>query len=861
MNRTTTQKLKFSLAGLAGAILLSPALLSSRVVASNVNGQAQIHHRSNPNLILFNRGAVDTDTAVDLDTSADDMQVISTMAVSSAKQTRIVQFGGPIKQHWIDALKATGAEIVEYVPNNAYIIRGNQHEIARIAALDGGTEWDDSRPVRWMGRLLALQKLHSAFTDEMLGTIGTNVEAEIELVDSNDSAEAIESINRLASSIDREPRRFLNFVVLSVTVSADRLIEIAGLDQVLFAGPSSQITPQDERCAQIVAGNLTADGTQPNGPGYISWLASKGLDGQADFVIDIADSGLDRGSTEASLLHPDFLDSTLQSRVAYCINYANDGLRDDRRGHGTIVASLAGGRGASTREDAPGYMYGLGVDPSSRLGASRIFDRNGKLASQLSFSNLASVAYSAGARVSNNSWGNSSNNYDSFAQEYDSLVRDAQPFVIGNQEMTFVFSAGNFGAGGHVSSPGTAKNVISVAASENYRPEGIDACNLDGGGNIGPDGADNVRDILRYSSGGPTSDGRAKPEITAPGTHVYGAASQAPSFFGDGLCAGAGLFQPPNQSLYTWSSGTSMAAPHISGAASLSRRFFVVHNLLGANRPPSPAMTKAFLVNSASYLTGENAGGNLPGERQGWGLANLSRAFDGAKREVVDQTRLFTESGQTFEIQGSLDNRSLPLRVTLAWTDAPGSLIGPAIVNDLDLEITVGGVTVYRGNNFSGEYSVSGGATDRINNVESIYLPPDAIPAGLEGNFKITVRAANIAGNGVPGNETNLDQDFALVVYNFASPFVPPPPPPKKVPVITAVTYVKKVITIAGRDFTAAAQVEVNGRVIEKPFEFDLATNSLSLRLKPPKLGLVEGNNQVVLIENGERSLPVVLVW
>jgi hypothetical protein len=861
MNRLTVQKIKLSLVGLAGVMLICPALLSPCEVSSDSSKQAQIGAVPNQGMILFKRGALDTEASTGLDTSKEDQQAMSAMSASGAKQTRVVQFAGPIKRRWIDALRATGAEIVGYVPNNAYIIRGAQHELARVAALDAGRDWDEARPIRWMGRLLALQKLDPEFTVEMLTANGTSLDVEIELIDSADSEAAIETINRLASSVNREPRRFLNFVVLSVTVRAERLLEIAGLDLVLFAGPASEMKLQDERGAQIVAGNLNADGTQPSGPGYMSWLASKGLDAQADFVIDFADSGLDRGSTDEFLLHPDFLDSALQSRVAYSINYAGDGLRDDRRGHGTIVASVAGGRGASDREDTPGYMYGLGVDPASLLGASRIFDQSGKLSGQLRFTDVASAAYAAGARISNNSWGNSSNAYDTTAQEFDSLVRDARPSAPGNQEMTFIFSAGNFGAGGHVSSPGTAKNVIAVAASENYRPEGVDACNLDGGGNIGPDGADNVRDILRYSSGGPTSDGRAKPDITAPGTHVYGAASRALGFFGDGLCAGAGLFQPPNQSFYTWSSGTSLATPHISGAASLARRFFVARNLLGDSRPPSPAMTKAHLLNSASYLTGENAGGTLPSERQGWGLANLSRAFDNAKRELVDQTKLFTESGQTFEIQGSIAARSLPLRVTLAWTDAPGTLIGPAIVNDLDLEITVGGVTVYQGNGFEGEYSIAGGEPDRLNNVESIYLPPDAIPAGVQGNFTVTVRAANIAGDGVPGNETSLDQDFALVVYNIAPPVQPPPPPPKKVPAITDVTYVKKTITITGRDFTAAAQVEINGRVIEKPFEFNSATNSLSIRLKPGKLNFIEGNNQIVLIENGERSQPHVLLW
>jgi hypothetical protein len=431
--------------------------------------------------------------------------------------------------------------------------------------------------------------------------------------------------------------------------------------------------------------------------------------------------------------------------------------------------------------------------------------------------------------------------------------------VAGNQGMGFVFSAGNLGSG-HISSPGIAKNVISVAASENYRPEGTDSCNLDGAGAIGPDGADNALDILRFSSGGPTTDGRAKPDIAAPGTHVYGAASQTPGFFGEGLCPGVPVFQPPNQSFYTWSSGTSLAAPHVSGAASLLRRFFVSRNLLGDSGAPSPAMTKAYLLNSASYMTGANAGGSLPGPRQGWGLVSLARAFDGVSRVLIDQTKLFTESGQTFDVQGSLADRSQPLRVTLTWTDPPGMLLGPSLVNDLDLEVSVGGVTLYRGNQFAGAYSVPGGDSDRVNNVESIYLPADAIPEGYQGNFTVTVRASNIAGDGVPGNGIDLDQDFALVIYNITAPIQPPPPPPpKKIPVINIATYARKVLTIIGHDFTAAAQVEINGRIINPAFDFDSNAISLSVRQKLAKLNLAEGDNRIVLIENGERSEPFVL--
>lgn len=857
MSYSNLPKLKLSLAGLAVLIAFGPSLFGPSQASSSNMQQTRIEHSLNQNLILFKRGDLDTEARIDLDTSSRDRSPLTVNSATASKHTRIIQFGRAIRRGWIDALRATGVEIVSYVPNNAYIIRGDRRELARVAELDAGGAADEARPIRWMGRLEPSQKVDPTYSDETLRkSSGAQVEVEIELVDSPESDAIVKALSNAGS----QPRRFLNLVVIRATLPVDRLLEIAAIDEVQFVGPASTISQHDERSAQIVAGNLTADQTQPSGPGYMSWLAAYGLDARSDFVVDVTDSGLDRGSTAASQLNPCFLDSTLQSRVAYSLNYATDGFKDDRTGHGTLVASVAGGRGSTSREDAPGYMYGLGMDPYAQLGSSRLFDERGKAPSQINFTGMASAAYAAGARVSNNSWGNTSNTYDSFAQEYDSLVRDAQPSTPGNQEMVYVFSVANSGSGGHVGSPATAKNVISVAASENYRPEGVDSCNLDGQGNIGPDGADSALDILRFSSGGPTADGRAKPDITAPGTHVFGAASQSSGFFGEGLCTGPGVFQPPDQApYYTWSSGTSLAAPHVTGAASLLRKFFITGNQLLGHRPPSPAMTKAFLINSASYLTGENAGGNLPSERQGWGLVNLTRAFNDSKRVLIDQAQLFTESRQKIEIPGSIADRSRPLRVTLAWTDAPGSLIGPAIVNDLDLEIVVGGITVYRGNNFAGAYSVEGGEPDRLNNVESIYLPPDVIPAGVPGNFIIRVNAANIAGDGVPGNETTLDQDFALAVYNIAPPVQAPPPPPPNPPIINAVTYLKKTIRITGTNFTAAAQVQINGKLIDRVFDFDPATNSLSLRLKRGKLNLNDGDNQIVLIEGGRVSQPFVL--
>jgi hypothetical protein len=64
---------------------------------------------------------------------------------------------------------------------------------------------------------------------------------------------------------------------------------------------------------------------------------------------------------------------------------------------------------------------------------------------------------------------------------------------------------------------------------------------------------------------------------------------------------------------------------------------------------------------------------------------------------------------------------------------------------------------------------------------------------------------------------------------------------------------------IAGHDFSGAAQVEINGVMIERAFVFDSAVNSLSLKLKRGKLHLDDGDNRIVLVENGERSQAFVL--
>jgi hypothetical protein len=846
-------KYSITVLGFGLIFFLITQVTPSPAISANTGPKRNLVSAS-PQAILFRRSPRDPLSAGNPDSALQDAAAsIQGQDLASGEQIRVVQFQGPVKNAWVHALRATGCKIVGYVPNNAYLIWGTRDQIAAASRMDLGLHADEPHPIRWMGSFDPVLKIDPLYQDADLVNPDSSIAAvEIELIDVPEAVADIEKISSLAIKEIASRRRFMHFQVLSVSIPISRLLEVASLPEVLFIGPALSPSLLDERSSQIMAANLTSDRTQPIGPGYSQWLTSEGLDSPPNFVVDFDDTGLDRGSASPAVLHPDFLNGQGQSRVAYMMNYADDGEDDDRRGHGTLVASIAGGFPNITTQDPQEYFLGLGVAPNMMFGISRIFDSSGNLSTQFSFSDVVSAAYAANARISNDSWGEYDNSYDSLTQETDSLVRDAQPATPGNQEMTLVFAAGNFGPGGTINSPGTGKNVITVGASANYRPNSFDTCVFKGATTgIGPAGSESALDVSSYSSGGPTTDGRAKPDIVAPGTHIYGAESQSPFYNASGLCPGFPDYNTTPQ-YYTMSSGTSLATPQITGAAALLRQYMTAHNLLPGGSPPSPAMIKAYLVNSASYLTGTNAGGDLPGVQQGWGLVDLGTAFDDAHRLLVDETTLFTESGQTYQVQGSLADSSLPLRMTLAWTDAPGTLAAAPWVNNLDLELSANGQVFY-GNNFSGQFSVSGGSPDTKNNLESIYLPPSTFPPGFQGNFTITVRATNIAGDGVPGNATDLDQDFALVVYNIAPP-VPPPPS------ITSATYVGKVLTVTGQNFTSAAQVQINGESLSGAFAFNSATNSLSIKAKPAKLGLKRKfANQIIVIQGQTSSAPFVL--
>jgi subtilisin-like proprotein convertase family protein len=704
---------------------------------------------------------------------------------SDAAQLWLVQFAGPMREAWLKALEADGIKTVIYMPSNAYVIWATGAQLAGLEKM----EQTGANRVQWTGAYHPQYRIDPALVSAKgvpQKSANATVPVTVQFYNHAGVSDSLKRLQALGGRVIMSEENILDFKNLTLEIPFSQVENIATWADVFNIEFWVEPKKNDEVQNQIIAGNVISTGGKvvPTAPGYLAWLGTKGFvnDPTRYPIVDVVDDGVDNGTTTP--LHPDFYLSGLitnPSRLVSVDNCTSAPSGNGTDGHGNINVGIVGSYNArvgSPHVDAQGYNRGLGVNPFGRLASTKIFGPNFNLTNcggnNENYAGIAAKSYAKGAKISTNSWGApTGGTYPTSSQAYDALQRDAVSNVPGNQELLHVFSAGNNGPGAStLGSPGTAKNVISVSATENVRDEGI------------PDGclstaSDNADDMSDFSSRGPTTDGRIKPDISAPGVHIQGPASQDPAYNGTGVCGGATNFDLPatkdpnhkyypnpsqnaiSQTLYTWSSGTSHSTPAVAGGLSLIYEYYTRTMRPGFH--PSPAMAKALIVNTPRYLNGLATGGNLPSNSQGWGDLNLGAIFDGTPRYLLDQTSVFTATGQQFSYIGNVVSNTKPVHITLVWQDAPGSTTGNSYVNDLNLEVTIGGAT-YKGNVFNKQFSVTGGAADVRNNTENVF-----IPAGVSGPMSVRVVAANIAGNGLPNNVTPLDQDFALIIYNFNS--------------------------------------------------------------------------------------------
>lgn len=465
-----------------------------------------------------------------------------------------------------------------------------------------------------------------------------------------------------------------------------------------------------------------------------------GLEG-AGIVIAHNDTGVD-------LAHPDL--------AAGAVAASAGRMRYTDTGHGTHTAGVIVGRGGAApppNDHACGDLLdplpeARGVAPAATLVTNNRFEDGLQEIP-------AAMAWAAahGAVVSANSWGlvgpgGSGFAYSVEAAEVDAAVRDAAAPGTPAWPLTVVFSAGNLGPeGGTVSTPATAKNAITVGATQNAR------C---GSWVPGTDAGPDPDRVLSSSSRGP-AQGRVKPDLVAPGSDLLAVESADPY-------AVVPWDLPWTGGRYALATGTSQTAALVAGAAGLvTERLW---HLRGVR--PSPAAVKAALVAGAVDL-------GLPLAEQGWGRLDLERAVlgpPGGGVTVLDQDRtppLATGAGwqRTVEVASA----SVPLTVVLTWTDVPGEADATRpLVNDLDLVLEAPDGAWYRGNRLDGRWSAPdpGPAADDVNPVEVVRV--EAPPPGA---WSVTVRGVS-----VPLPPPGLEgQDFAVVIAGDAAPCAAPPPP------------------------------------------------------------------------------------
>lgn len=665
----------------------------------------------------------------------------------------IVQFEGPAKPEWVQAVRDLGGVITGTVPEYAFLVRLKRDLVDEVAALP---------EVRWVGRYEPSYKLSPMLT----GNRGPSAAAE--LPGRSLSAEAAPATpwgnitvvlherrdrRKVVERLERAGARVISAEKDRVRAEVEPVLldEIVEMREVRWVEPYSLPRLHNDVAAEIV-------GTRRVQSGH-------GLDGSGQ-IVAVADTGLDSGADDDTM-HPDFTGRIRQIQswpiVASLHQFLDnttwdDGPADVDSGHGTHVAGSVLGSGARSDGEITGSapkaeVVFQAVEQWADVKTpyeGQLPDGHYLLGIPDDLGELFQAAYDSGARIHTNSWGD---------QEYGQYTvgsEDVDEFVWTHKDMVILYSAGNDGvdADGNgtietdsLGSHACAKNAISVGASENDRPVGgyQDTYHQYWPNDfpsepIKTDGlSDNPEGMAAFSSRGPTDDGLLKPDVVAPGTNILSVRSSKATGKGWGLLPMA----DDRRDHYMYMGGTSMATPLTAGAVALVRQY------LDERRPtvsPSAAAVKAVLTHGAVTLAGQYTSpevGPPHDPSQGWGRIDVENSLypdPPAHLEVWDDPEDAVGTGQSHEYAFEVADGAVPLRATLVWSDHPG----PGLVNRLRLSIA----------------SPTGVITEpplaqHGNNVQRV-----EIESPVPGSYVLRVTGMDVATEALTGEK----QDFAVAL-------------------------------------------------------------------------------------------------
>ena len=507
------------------------------------------------------------------------------------------------------------------------------------------------------------------------------------------------------------------------------IIALAKNDLVLFIEPAYFVQ--------------TANSNAVNQSGLTGLLEDSGLslDGSGETVMFV-DTGID-------INHPD-----LGNRVTAVSKFGLDSNPSDAHSsHGTHIGVTIAGDGTIDQDQT-------GMAPAAQLIAyamehnpTGVFGRIGSLY-DIYFDAMSDY----NARLGVNAWTiNASHGmYTADSRIVDLYVKDHPTFLP-------IFAVGNEnnGSSSSILPPSTSKNGLSIGAVT-Y--------------------ASSSPEVASFSGQGPTLDGRIKPDLVAPGVNICsGQAEESLTPFGTSCGSDS---HANGASMYMEMSGTSQATAVAGGASALVREFLREDQGISG---PTSALIKAVLINGAEDLGTPD----IPNPNEGWGKIDLKQSLtpshDGIELDMaVDNNRIIQpgfSSVYAYEIDASKG-----LDITLVWTDAAGSSATPQnesrLISNLDLELIDPNGVVYYGNQFANGFSIAGGTSDSVNNVERIKLPSSTSSVSGTWQVKITHKGGVSVTYGL-AMSGSFSQSFVpdlmtlsnSIFLNPASPLVNEPAP------------------------------------------------------------------------------------
>jgi len=625
----------------------------------------------------------------------------------------LIQTLHPLSKDMKSELTNMGVVILEYVPDDTYLCNYTGTDLDRIRSL-AYVVWVNiymqgfkvapsltTRPVAAPAGVRNLLDIAAA----PASTLSTAPKVVDVVFHANVDTQSIRDKLAAAAHLDASDLNILPHK-LRLNVQTKYLNALAGIDEVRHI---EEVLPMKlhNNIARVIL-NLEP----PPIPATV-------FEGQGQTVA-VADTGFDRGSTTD--VHAAFT-----GRVArlYALGRAN---ANDPDGHGTHVAGSVLGDGDSA---ILGHRI-RGTAPAARLVLQSVLDSGGGLGGLPDdLNDLFQPPYDDdGVRIHTNSWGSTlgDGRYNSNSSEVDEFVWEHRDCVV-------CFSAGNEGVDRTAESgvidpksitpPATAKNCITIGATENDRPnfsltyqQAFGATDYPANPIASDRMANDPDGMVAFSSRGPTTDGRIKPDVVAPGSYILSTRSRDTSDTGWAESA---------DPLYFFIGGTSMATPLVAGCAAVVRQYLAAQRQITT---PSAALVKAMLINGAQDVVGQyvpSEAGGIPNNAEGFGRVDMAATLSESIQLRDEATALDAGDEETTTVTVG---EGASLKVTLVWTDRPGS----TLQNDLDLIVRTAD-----GQERHGNVSPNSTAFDRDNNVEQVVW--ENVPAG---DVDIIVRAHRI---------------------------------------------------------------------------------------------------------------------